>query len=172
MRNAWDRLRPLPGGRRLFSAFLGVLVPYTGTIKPRVLELRPGYAKVQLRERRRVRNHLNSVHAIAQMNLAEIASGLAMMYGLPDHARGIVTALSIEYLKKARGILTAECECTIPDASEQREHVLQTVVWDEAGDVVARATARWLVGPRTVAARDSALETSVVARGASEAPTG
>ena len=148
MRNAWDRLRGLPGGTRVFSALLGVLVPYTGTIRPRVLELRPGYARVQMRDRRRVRNHLDSIHAIAQMNLAEVASGLAMMYGLPDDARGIVTGFSIEYMKKARGLLTAECECPLPDAGEEREHRLESVVRDETGAVVARATARWLVGPR------------------------
>ena len=147
MRNAWNRLRPLPGGRRLFSTFLGVLVPYTGTIKPRVLELRPGYAKVQLRERRRVRNHLNSVHAIAQMNLAEVASGLAMMYGLPDHARGIVTALSIEYLKKARGTLTAEAVLDPPRTNDRREYEFESTIRDASGEVVAQAKARWLIGP-------------------------
>jgi len=144
----WDRLARLPRGNRIFSRVLGWLAPYTGTIRPEVLELRSGYARVRMRDRRAVRNHLRSVHAVALMNLAESASGLALMYGLPADARAILTGLSIEYLKKARGTLTAEAELEPPRTSERAEHEFESVIRDEAGDVVARARARWLVGPR------------------------
>jgi acyl-coenzyme A thioesterase PaaI-like protein len=144
----WDRLSPLPGGRRLFSRLLGRMAPYTGTISPRVEELRPGYARVSMRDRRRVRNHLRSVHAIALMNLAEVSSGLALLYGLPADARAILTGLSIEYSKKARGTLTAEAALEVPSTIERREYEFRSVIRDDEGDVVATATARWLVGPR------------------------
>jgi acyl-coenzyme A thioesterase PaaI-like protein len=71
-----------------------------------------------------------------------------MIVGLPDDSRSIVTGFSIEYLKKARGPLSAECSVHPVDAATEREHSIQSVVRDSAGDVVARATARWLVGPR------------------------
>ena len=148
VRKMWDNLSPLPAGKLLFSIALGRVVPYTGSIRPRVVELRPGYAKVEMRDQWRVRNHLNSVHAIALANLGETASGLAMMYDLPDEARGILTGLSVEYVKKARGLLTAECTCQAPDWRVQREYELEATVRDEAGDIVARARPRWLVGPR------------------------
>jgi len=148
LRAQWERFRSLPYGRALFSRMLAVTIPYTGSIHPYVLELEPGYAKVQMRDRRAVRNHLRSVHAIALMNLGEVATGLAMTLALPENARGIVTGLSMEYLKKARGLLTAECRTPPIDATVSAQHDFHADIRDESGDVVARATARWLVGPR------------------------
>ncbi|HEY9720423.1 MAG TPA: hotdog fold domain-containing protein [Oscillatoriaceae cyanobacterium] len=148
LRRAWEVLSPKPMGKAIFSRLFGVLVPYTGSIRADVLELRPGYAKLLMRDRRKLRNHLNSVHAIALLNLAEATSGLAMNFGLPDSARAIVTNLSMAYTKKARGPITGECDIAIPDCSVSAEHQIQAVLRDAAGDVVATATATWLVGPR------------------------
>lgn len=147
IRTLWDRLRSLPAGHRLFSAAVGFLAPYSGTIRPRVLELRAGYARVEMRDRRAVRNHLRSVHAVALTNLAELASGLALNYALPNDARAILTSLAVEYLKKARGTLTAEAEVEVPRTNERMEYSFESEIRDEAGEVVARATAVWLVGP-------------------------
>ena len=147
----WQTLGRLPLGLGplAFDVVLRRMVPYTGTVRPRVRELRPGFARVEMRDRRRVRNHLQSIHAIALMNLAEVTSGLAMTCSLPESARAIVTRLSIDYHKKARGSLTATCTCAAPDTSTEHEIDIEAEIRDAAGDVVATATARWHVGPRT-----------------------
>jgi acyl-coenzyme A thioesterase PaaI-like protein len=145
--NAWARLAPLPFGTWLFSKLLGFMNPYSGAVGARVVTLEPGYAVLRLRDRRGVRNHLDSVHAIALANVAEMASGLAMLAALPVGARGIVAAIRIEYLKKARGTLVAESRIILPDVTRDGTHDFTSEVRDAAGDVVARATVTWKLGP-------------------------
>jgi acyl-coenzyme A thioesterase PaaI-like protein len=148
LRDSWDRLSRLPGGKRVFSALVGRAAPYTGSIDARIEALRPGYARVVMDDRRAVRNHLRSVHAVALVNLAELTANAALAYGLPDDGRFIVTGLEIEYLKKARGPITGECDCPVPESSERREYRVAVSMRDTAGDEVARATLRSLVGPK------------------------
>jgi acyl-coenzyme A thioesterase PaaI-like protein len=143
----WQRLEPIPGGARLFSMLLGWMVPYSGSIDPLVEGLGPGRARVSIRDRRKVRNHLKSIHAIALINLGEIATGLAVISSLPDNMRGIVLSLQIEYIKKARGKLSASASLDLPEGIEDNTAFeIRTEIIDESGDVVAIVRANWLLG--------------------------
>jgi hypothetical protein len=53
--------------------------------------------------------------------------------------------LTAEYLKKARGRITATAEAPLLDGAE-RELPVTAELRDEAGVVVARVTVDWLVG--------------------------
>lgn len=147
LQRLWQRLQSLPGGTWLFSRILGWVIPYTGTIGANVKILKPGYAEIQMRDRRRVRNHLRSIHALALANLGEFASGLAMLGSLPNNVRGIPTELATEYFKKARGVLTAESHCTIPEITEDIDFKVYADIRDASGDQVARTTVNWRLGP-------------------------
>jgi acyl-coenzyme A thioesterase PaaI-like protein len=151
LRDAWNVLQGVPGGKSLFSRLVGRAAPYTSTIDARVVALRPGYAQVEMADKRGVRNHLQSVHAVALVNLAEMCGNLALAYSLPDDARFIVSGLSIEYLKKARGTLTATSDCPIPRSSSRDEYEVPVSIRDAGGDEVARAVLRSLVGPKRAA---------------------
>jgi acyl-coenzyme A thioesterase PaaI-like protein len=114
-----------------------------------VTALRPGFAQAELDDRKSVRNHLDCVHAIALCNLAELAGNVGIAYSLPDDARFIVAGLSIEYVKKARGTITATSESPIPATNGKAEYAVPVIMTDGSGEVVARATLRTLVGPKS-----------------------
>ena len=126
---------------------MGFTAPYTGSMGARVEAFEPGYARVSLRDRRAVRNHLKSVHAIALTNLAELASGLALTGALPPGTRGIPVALSITFMKKARGRLVAECRTTLPAIVGPVDHEVTAAIRDASGDEVARASVTWKLAP-------------------------
>ncbi len=143
----WGRARGTRLGRLAFSRALGFAVPYTGTIRPEILELEPGRCRVAMKDRRRIRNHLRSVHAIALVNLGEVSSGLALLTGLPQGMRGIVRGLSISYEKKARGLLVATCEAQIPTTTEDQDVEVIAEIRDPEDDVVAIVRVQWRIGP-------------------------
>jgi acyl-coenzyme A thioesterase PaaI-like protein len=148
IRDAWRLLSLVPGGKILFSRLVGTLAPYTGSIRAQVVELRVGYAEVVLHDRRAVRNHLDCVHAIALANLAELAGNVALAFSLPDDARFIVSGMEIEYLKKARGTITAIGEPPVPQTNERAAFRVPVVLRDAKGDEVARVILHSLVGPK------------------------
>ena len=143
----WRRLAPMPGGAWLFSRIFGFLIPYSGSVRPRIRVLEPGHAEVEIPDRRSNRQHLGSVHAIALMNLAEMTSGLAVMAGLPPTVRGIVTSLSMTYHKKARGTIRAVAHVAVPDITADCDFDAIAECFDPAGSLVATGTVRWRLGP-------------------------
>ena len=148
VREAWDRLERVPGGKRIFSRIIGRLAPYTATIGAVVQELDAGYSRVTLADRRAVRNHLSCVHAVALANLVELTGNIAVAYSLPDDARFIVAGMSLDYIKKARGTITGECKTPPVQSSAKQEYDVRVTLRDEAGDVVVEGTLRTLVGPK------------------------
>jgi acyl-coenzyme A thioesterase PaaI-like protein len=154
LRQAWDLLSGMPAGRMLFSRLVGRMAPYTGSIHATVTVLRAGYAEVEMHDRRGVRNHLDSIHAIALANLGELAGNLALAYSLPDDARFIVSGMEIEYMKKARGRITAIGESPIPRTATRAQYDVPVTLRDTSGDEVARAVLHSLVGPKPGSASD------------------
>jgi len=94
-------------GRWLFSRIVCWRAPYFASIAPRVDALAPGRCVVRVRDRRRVHNHLGTVHAIALCNAAELAAGLATDATVDATLRWIPKSMQVHYLKPARGALTA-----------------------------------------------------------------
>lgn len=144
----WNRVGRWPGGEATMSWLIGKLVPYTGTVRPRIRRLEVGLAVASIEDRRGVRNHLKSVHAIALANIAEFTGSLALVTRVPEDKRWIVIGLDIDYLKKARGRITAACDVRQLELPEEGECQADVVLTDSEGDDVVHARVRLKVSPK------------------------
>ena len=147
LRTTWASLSARPGGKWLFSRLFSRFIPYSGTVAPEILELSPGRAVIAMGDRRAVRNHLDSVHAVALANLGEMSTGLALGFGMPPGSRSILVRLSCDYLKKARGRLVATADAPAVASEETRDYEVTSLIRNGEGDVVAKTVAVWKVGP-------------------------
>lgn len=145
--NLYERLADKPGGRWLFSRLVCFKAPYFASIAPRIVSLEPQRGVASLRHRRRVTNHIGTVHAIALCNLAEFVGGLTCDVSLPRGMRWIPKGMQVEYLKKAMGTMTATATpAFIADVRENGYDLPFNVsITDDSGAEVFRARiAMWI----------------------------
>lgn len=140
------KLFSIPGGRFIFNRILAYKIPYSASIGAKLVTLEPGHAIFILKDKRSIRNHLNSIHAIALTNLGELTSGLALNVGLANNVRGIVIHIGTDYIKKARGNLMAECRCEIPKVSNDIEYTVEALIKDSDETLVAKVSVDWRLG--------------------------
>jgi len=143
---AWQRLCRVPGGKWLFSRIVCRKAPYFASIRPRIIELRPGRAEVRIRKRHAVLNHLGGMHAIAMCNMAELAGGMVTDVTIPDTHRWIPKGMTVRYLQKASTDLRAVAELEfLPAVGDSAEIPVTVDVFDADGEAVCRAVIRmWL----------------------------
>lgn len=135
----YTRCARLPFGKALFSKMVCFRAPYFSTIRPRFVELRPGYGELTIKKRRSVQNHLKSVHAIAMCNMCELIGGITLDVTLPSNMRWIPKSMNVEYLKIARTDLRAVCEIPTGGYTEKGEYPVTVLVRDTADVEVVRA---------------------------------
>lgn len=144
----WEKLEGKPFGKALFSRAICWKAPYFASIRPRIEELRPGFARVTMRKRRAVQNHIGTVHAIAICNLAEIAAGTLTEVSIPASMRWLPKGMEVQYLRKAATDM--EAFATVDDVPEgvARDVPVTVEVKDRQGEVVVRAVITMWVSPR------------------------
>ena len=145
----WQRARRLPAGKWLFSRMLCFKAPYFGSIAPRFERLEPGYCEVHISKRRKVQNHIGTVHAIAMCNMAELAAGTMTEVTIPATHRWIPKGMSVDYVAKAETSLRAAATWPAVELGNDGQAVVVPVqVIDTAGQTVLRAEISMWVSPR------------------------
>src|SRR3954465_640007 len=99
----WGLTTRVPAGDRLFSRAFAYRAPDFGTVRPRFTVVEPNHAELVIRDRRRVHNHLGTVHAIALCNGLEAAMGALAEATIPSSRRWIPKGMTVSYTAKAVG---------------------------------------------------------------------
>jgi acyl-coenzyme A thioesterase PaaI-like protein len=150
----WKKTSALPAGTRVFSLLFAQKAPYFATIRPRFTEIRPNRAELVIPKRRRVQNHLGTVHAIALCNGLEAAMGALAEATIPADRRWIPRGMEVAYTAKATSDITCIAET---DAAQWTGDALPEAGGDLAvrvrgvrddGTVVIEGVIRLWVTPR------------------------
>lgn len=146
----YRRLVSLPGGRWLYGRLICLKAPYFATIAPQFRALEPGLCEVAIRDRRRVHNHIGTVHAIALCNAAELTAGMMTDVTIPSSMRWIPKGMTVQYLAKATGRLVAQAKPESParEAASGYAWPALVSVRNVAGEEVFRARIDMWVSPR------------------------
>ncbi|CAA0121702.1 Uncharacterised protein [BD1-7 clade bacterium] len=129
----------------LLSRLMGTIIPFAGTAKIRVTALQANECIVQVKNRKRVQNHIGSVHAAAMALIAESATGFMTALSVPDNRIIVLRSMELTYVKRATGDMTARAYFS----PEQLTHIQET----EKGDIEVPVTITDVNGDETVEAR-------------------
>ena len=145
----WNKSSALPLGERVFSFLFAQKAPYFASIRPRFLTLEPNRVELLIPKRRRVHNHLGTVHAIALCNGLEAAMGALAEATIPAGKRWIPKGMEVAYTAKATGDVTCIAE-TEPEQWTAENPDLPVRVRGELADgtVVIEGVIRLWVTPR------------------------
>ena len=148
----WNRSRGTAFGRWLFTRLVCRRAPYFASISPVLEVLEPGRCVAAFAHRRKVRNHLGTVHAIALCNAAELTAGLATDVSLPPSMRWIPKGMTVRYLRKATGRMTATATLDTQGLEgPARDLEVAVVVRDPGGEAVLEARITMYLSPRKAA---------------------
>ena len=139
-------------GRWVFSKAVCTAAPYFWTIRPTFTQLAPGHTEVVFKRRWLVQNHLQTVHAIAMCNAAELVGGACLDVSLHAGLRWIPVGMNVAYLKMAKTDLRAVCKVDDFQWTTPQDVVMPVDLFDTKGQKVFHADITMRLSPKRMAA--------------------
>ncbi|MGJ8669617.1 MAG: DUF4442 domain-containing protein [Oceanococcus sp.] len=106
-----EKLNGFPISERMryliMSFAVGKVVPFLQTAGLKIDECDPNIVSLSLANKRKVQNHMGTIHASAISLLAEATSGLLLNMNLPGNAKYSTLTTNAEYIEIARGGIVA-----------------------------------------------------------------
>lgn len=153
--NTIKKLEMLPKGWQMpvFSFLIGRMVKLAGTTGCRVTEINVNRCVVELANKKKVQNHIGSVHAAGIALLAESATGYLTSLSVPDSHIQVIRTLKVTYLKRASGDMKAVAslndeQVAFIQQTDKGELEIPVVITDETGTETAEASMIWAWTPK------------------------
>jgi len=145
-----DKLNKKPAWMRyrLLSFVLGSTVKFVGAAGVKCLHLSAEKSIFKLANRKKVRNHIGTIHAAASALVAETATGMAIGMHVPDDKIPLLKVMHVEYIKRSTGALTAEASLTKEQIEslyleEKGSMMIACKVTDDAGIEPVNCQMEW-----------------------------
>lgn len=137
----------------LLTLLFGRTIKFAGTAGVQVEALDFHQAKLRLANRRKVQNHIGSVHAAATALLGESASGFLLGMHIADDKIPLLKSMQIQYLKRSTGALTGlaqldEAQIKQIQHSDKGEVVIRVLIKDQLGVEPVEALYTWAWIPK------------------------
>lgn len=150
-----NTFQKLPESIRTFalSKAMGRVVKYAGTSGLRFEKLTPNECIIVIANRKKVQNHIGSVHAAAMGLLAETATGFMTGLSVPDSRIIVIKSMNLEYLKQATGDMKAVArfndeQIAFIKNNEKGDINVPVVITDAKGVETVKATMVWAWAPK------------------------
>lgn len=128
-------------------------VKLVGTAKVEVLQLTKTESEFRLKNRKKVQNHIGTIHAAAMALIAETATGMLVGMNVPDDKIPVIKTLNVNFLKRAKGDLVAKAYLTESQVNdilslEKGEVEVAVSVTDEEGKEPIECQMVWAWTPK------------------------
>ena len=127
------------------SKAFGTVIPYAGRAKIRVETLNHHECVVTLANRRKVQNHIGTLHAAAMALVAESATGFLVGMNVPKDKVPVIKELGVAFHKRTSGGIQAKAHLT--------DDQIQQMQTQEKGEVIVPVTVTDAEGKEPVECR-------------------
>ncbi len=150
-----NKLNVLPAGIKgfLITKIFCSKVKYAGTTGIRIEQLTESKAVVRLTNRKKVQNHIGSIHAVAAAVLAESTTGMVFGMNVPDTCIPLLKSMRIDYQRRMQGNLKAiallnQDQRDSINHIEKGELVVPVEIFDETDQQPIVCTMEWAWVPK------------------------
>jgi acyl-coenzyme A thioesterase PaaI-like protein len=146
----YRKLKWLPFGKKIFSMVVSRVAPYFATISPTITELVPNQCTCMIKKKKKVFNHIKTVHVIAICNGLEMAMGVMAEASIPKNLRWIPKGMTVDYTAKAGSDI--RCVASVnQDDWQVGDMFVNITAYDENNVVVVKGTIKLWISEKPAA---------------------